>query len=68
MMRQRLDYSAKRTPAKGDVTLSSLENRSVESSVIPISQQYLYAVFISFIELYNGAIYDLLDSSICGRW
>ncbi|KAM7537492.1 hypothetical protein Aperf_G00000070362 [Anoplocephala perfoliata] len=50
MVRQRLDYSVNRTPVKGDVTLSSLKSRLVESSVVPISQQYLYAVFISFIE------------------
>ncbi|KAM3184999.1 hypothetical protein ACTXT7_007247 [Hymenolepis weldensis] len=67
MDRQRLDYSVKRTPMKGDYTLSALEHRLVETTVIPISQQYLYAVFISYVELYNDVIYDLLDPTNSGK-
>ncbi|VDN99278.1 unnamed protein product [Rodentolepis nana] len=67
MDRQRLEYSVKRTPMKGDYTLSALEHRLVETTVIPISQQYLYAVFISYVELYNDVIYDLLDPTNSGK-
>ncbi|VUZ52848.1 unnamed protein product [Hymenolepis diminuta] len=67
MDRQRLDYSVKRTPMKGDYTLSALEHRLVETTVVPISQQYLYAVFISYVELYNDVIYDLLDPANSGK-
>nr|CDS26663.1 kinesin protein kif23 [Hymenolepis microstoma] len=67
MDRQRLEYSVKRTPMKGDYALSALEHRLVETAVIPISQQYLYAVFISYVELYNDVIYDLLDPTNSGK-
>ncbi|EUB62219.1 Kinesin-like protein KIF23 [Echinococcus granulosus] len=70
MDRQRFDYSSRpRTPYKSDFPLSCLEGRVVDSTVVSLSRNYLYAVFITYIELYNDTIYDLLEVSTggCGR-
>ena len=70
MDRQRLDYTPRpRTPLRSDIFLSHLEDRYVDSTKLSLSQKCLYAVFISFVELYNDVIFDLLDDSTeCGRY
>ncbi|KAL5966840.1 Kinesin-like protein KIF23, partial [Taenia solium] len=70
MDRQRLDYSSRlRTPHKSDYPLSCLEDRLVDSTAVPLPRNCLYSVFITYIELYNDVIYDLLEISTgsCGR-
>ncbi|VDK37597.1 unnamed protein product [Taenia asiatica] len=70
MDRQRLDYSSRlRTPHKSDYPLSCLEDRLVDSTAVSLPRNCLYSVFITYIELYNDVIYDLLEmpTGSCGR-
>lgn len=71
MDRQRFDYSSRlRTPYKSDYTLSCLEGRLIDSTAVSLPRNCLYSVFITYIELYNDTIYDLLEMSTgsCGRY
>jgi kinesin family protein 23 len=43
---------------------SESEQRNHDSTVLPISNQdSVYAVFITYVEIYNNFVYDLLDES-----
>uniref|UniRef100_A0A5K3F5D3 Kinesin-like protein n=3 Tax=Mesocestoides corti TaxID=53468 RepID=A0A5K3F5D3_MESCO len=67
MDRQRLDYTSNpRNPYRSNLHCSSMDGRFVDTTVLTVSQKSLYTVFISFIELYNDVIYDLLDASTGG--
>ncbi|VDM19789.1 unnamed protein product, partial [Hydatigera taeniaeformis] len=62
MDRQRFDYSSRlRTPLKPDYPPSCLDGRLVDPTTVPIPRNHLYSVFITYIELYNDVIYDLLE-------
>ncbi|KAL5109676.1 Kinesin-like protein KIF23 [Taenia crassiceps] len=70
MDRQRLEYSSRlRSSYKSDYPLSYLEGRSVDSTAVSLPRNSLYSVFITYIELYNDVIYDLLETptGACGR-
>ncbi|VDK37128.1 unnamed protein product [Dibothriocephalus latus] len=61
MDRQRLDYTCNpRTPSRPEINTPSFETRVRETESVPLSKKSLYAVFVSFIELYNNNIHDLL--------
>ncbi|VDL90694.1 unnamed protein product [Schistocephalus solidus] len=60
MDRQRLDYTCNPRTPRPDSNTPSFDTRVRQTESVPLSKKSLYAVFVSFIELYNNNIYDLL--------
>ena len=48
---------------RGNLSNESLSNRIPDSSIIEeVDGRAIYAIFVSYVEVYNEKIYDLLDT------
>ncbi|CAH8503697.1 unnamed protein product [Heterobilharzia americana] len=67
--RHRYDFQQRSRISKPDVRSVNRGERNCESTSVEVPWKSLFAVFVSFIEVYNNNIYDLLQdvSDIPGR-
>lgn len=56
-----LCYSRK-TVAESDSDSNPIISREIDDSrTVSVDPDYVYAVFVTYVEIYNNSVYDLLD-------
>ena len=55
-------FIRKPTTAESDSDSNPIIAREIDDSrTVSVDQDYVYAVFVTYAEIYNNSVYDLLD-------